>query len=66
MKMARKLWLSNNFNNIIEVGEFDTLTELRKAGKKLLREGATCANNFPAREFAYLGKDKNMVFEWIS
>ena len=59
------MWLSSNFNNLKEVGEFETLKELKREGKRLLKEGAYCANNQHAREFAYLGKDKNLVFEWI-
>ncbi len=61
-----KMWLTNNFNNFEEVGKYDTLTELRKAGKKMLKEGASCANGFIAREFAYLAKDKTNIFEWIN
>jgi hypothetical protein len=52
-------------SNIIKVGEFDTLSELKKEAKRLLREGAVCANNLPAREFAYQGDDGNLIFGWV-
>jgi len=51
-------------SNMIKVGEFNTLSELKKEGKKLLKEGAECANNLPAREFAYQNTDGNMTFGW--
>ena len=52
-------------SNMLKVSEFDTLSELKKEGKRLLKEGAECANNLPAREFAYQGKDGNMIFGWL-
>ena len=51
-------------SNIIKVCEFDTLAELIIKGNQLLREGAECGNNLPAREFAYQGKDGNLIFNW--
>jgi predicted hydrocarbon binding protein len=52
-------------SNMIKVDEFDTLSELKKEGKRLLKEGAECANNFPAREYAYQTIDNNMSFGWL-
>ena len=49
--------------NMVKVGEYNTLSELKKAGKNLLKEGATCANNLPAREYAYQTVG-GMVFGW--
>lgn len=51
-------------SNMIKISEFNSLSELKKEGKKLLKEGANCANNLPAREFAYQGADGNMIFNW--
>lgn len=50
--------------NIIKVSEHNTLTELRNTGKRLLKEGASCANNLPAREYAYISQDGNFTFCW--
>jgi hypothetical protein len=51
-------------SNMVKVGEFNSLTELKKEGKRLLKEGAECANNLSAREFAYIGIDGYMKFGW--
>ena len=52
-------------NNFVKVSEHDTLNNLRKEGRRLLKAGAYCANNFPAREFWYERADGSGVFEWI-
>ena len=52
-------------SNVLKVAECDTLSELRKEGKRLLKNKAECANNLPAREFGYQMNDGNMKFEWL-
>jgi len=51
-------------SNMLKVDECSTLKELRKRGLKLLKEGATCAGNLPAREYSFVGADGNMCFGW--
>jgi len=57
------LYLSNNMNNICKVDECETMKDIHSIGKKLIRSGnAVCANNLPAREYAYLDKNGEMTF----
>lgn len=53
-------------SNMLKVSECGTIEELKKEGRKLLRQGANCGNNFPAREYAYIASDGNMVFGWLN
>jgi hypothetical protein len=58
------LYLCRDFgSNVIRVDEFNNLLDLKKEGKRLLKEGAECANGLPAREYAYIKKN-NLVFCW--
>jgi len=47
------LYLSNNFRNHKKVDEFENLGALKKEGERLLKSGALCAGDLPAREYAY-------------
>ena len=57
--------------NMVKVGEFDSIRDLRAEGRRLLKANAECANSLPAREFAYLSKDKTdrdftVTYEWVN
>lgn len=59
------LWLGRDFGSNMKVaGEFDTLKELKKEGKRLLKEGTECANGLPSREYAYFNNKGVLTFCW--
>lgn len=51
-------------SNMTEAGEYDTLAELREAGRRALINGATCAGGHYANEFAFRRADGTMSYEW--
>ena len=50
--------------NLVKVGEFDTLSELKREGKKLLKNRVKCGNNLPAREYAYISNNGYFIYSW--
>jgi hypothetical protein len=64
-KTTFKLYLSNNFTNLLEAGEFNSMKELKREGKRLLKTGAKCAYGLPAREYCFVKKGR-IYFSWHS
>jgi hypothetical protein len=64
-KTTFKLYLSNNFTNLLEAGEFNSMKELKREGKQLLKNGAKCGYGLPAREYCFVKKG-SLHFCWKS
>ena len=59
------LYLSNNYTNVMKVGEFDSVSTLERVARELLSCGEKCAGGMTAREYSYMDSKGNMVFKWL-